>query len=468
MFKSFAAAAAIAISMVPAASFAQVGEANPLAAREAAEAPILSFLRSQQVKLTYLGNEGGVRGYFGESAGGSMQTFYVFPEGDHVVSGTLFGMDGVNVTALQVDAMQLRFEQAAVEAGLGEDMDLEGRSQLSRIPETQDYPDAGRETSPIMDYMRSKGVVFTYLGEDGGLRGYLGKASSDRLQAFYEAPSREHILAGALVNLRGINVTGVQVGEMRDRFEAEAETSDQSMGSASVPEHVSDPHPVSVHTSDTSVPEDVQSPEAALPSLGDKPGMTRIDGAEDAADLVVPEAVEAIEDQSGAPSEAWLNKVPREDFMAAVKETFYFDVGSNSAPITIWKLADPNCPYCHQVWNHLKSAIRARKIKLRIIGIDALPDDTEKMLSVLMSDAPGRVWLATDGGWNPVERPDVDSQRQADAKKYLRANWQFVKKLNITGTPFLAYEDLDGNFYASRGRPDDMGKFFEAAIPLTD
>lgn len=454
MIKPMAVFAALAVSVLATPSFSQGVEPNPLAARDAAEAPILSFLRSRQVKLTYLGNDGGVKGYFGESAGGSMQTFYVLPDGNHVLAGVLFSSAGNNITALQVDAMQRRFEGAAVRAGVGEGIDPERASGVGEMlmpPDYQFETPAG-EGSAVLEMMADRGVEFTDLGIDGGLRGYLGKAATGRLQAFYETPDRKHVLAGTVLNLQGINVTGVQVGELRARFDAAvADDADASNVSEN-----SDTRGAASSINDGSTTAEALPDQAAVGSSVTSPG-----------ELLIPEASASIEGESGAPSALWLDTVDRDEFMAAAEKSAYFDVGSNSAPITVWKFADPNCPFCHAAWDYMKDLVRARKIKVRIIGVGVLQGSPEKMANILASPSPGRVWLNSNGGRNEVLKPEVDAERFQMARNYMRANMDFARALEIDGTPFLAYE-VEGKFYASRGLPGDLGLFLEAGVPLTE
>lgn len=86
---------------------------NPLAAREARLPNILSYLQSQGVKLTSLGDEGGLPGYLGESVNGKAQSFYVTPDGNHVVLGILFRTGGTNVTGIQIGEMRYRHATAS-------------------------------------------------------------------------------------------------------------------------------------------------------------------------------------------------------------------------------------------------------------------------------------------------------------------------------------------------------------------
>ena len=50
----------------------------------------LEYLIESGVSLTYLGDAGGIAGYLGESPTGKIQTFYITPDGNHVIAGVLF------------------------------------------------------------------------------------------------------------------------------------------------------------------------------------------------------------------------------------------------------------------------------------------------------------------------------------------------------------------------------------------
>lgn len=57
------------------------GEAGSRVGSPAPRPAVLAWLESQGVSLTALGEEGGLRAYLGEAAGGQMQVFYVTPDG---------------------------------------------------------------------------------------------------------------------------------------------------------------------------------------------------------------------------------------------------------------------------------------------------------------------------------------------------------------------------------------------------
>src|SRR3546814_2030494 len=95
-----------------------------------------------------------MRGYLGESPTGRMQTFYVSPDGNHVVAGLMFRNGGVNVTGVQIGEIQSRFEQAmeesAASTGAG---DLGGTAIPAATERSEEH------TSELQPLMRNSYAV---------------------------------------------------------------------------------------------------------------------------------------------------------------------------------------------------------------------------------------------------------------------------------------------------------------------
>jgi hypothetical protein len=81
---------------------------TPLPAKSAdlsGETTALSYMRSQGVSLVDIGTDcGGLGGALGQKDG-KLQTFYVSPDGTHIVAGVCFRAGGVNVTGLQLERL---------------------------------------------------------------------------------------------------------------------------------------------------------------------------------------------------------------------------------------------------------------------------------------------------------------------------------------------------------------------------
>jgi len=363
-------------------------------------------------------------------------------------------------------------------------------------------PLAAREQSlaPVLSWMQSIGVKLTYLGDEGGLSGYLAEDATGKMQTIYVTPDREHVIAGLLLKRGGQNITGVQVGEMRERFSKAADqyVPKDAAGSKPTPAEASTP-PSKTDKADSekSDPEPAASaqPEAGLPAdrqgavsapAGEKTEAPAPDGEKPVA-AVLPDAPSDVESKSGLPtggaaalslpaatgpaegsvgnpSEIWSSPIDKEKFLKAVSEVPYIEVGSMNAPITLYEIADPQCPYCHAAWDDIKPLVFEKKIKLRVILIAALNGSEPKAREILASGVPARRWIDSDAGKNLKLEIDPESQPFKDSLSFLEKNMDFAREFGVDRTPFLGYVGFDGKFYSALGLPSDLKSFLSAAV----
>ena len=90
--------------------------------------------------------------------------------------------------------------------------------QPSQGAESGPFSNRGGNLSPVVKALIADGIKFTYLGDDGGSKSYLGEAANGRYQAFYVSPDGEHVVTGLMFRSGGANVTSMQVGRMLRRF----------------------------------------------------------------------------------------------------------------------------------------------------------------------------------------------------------------------------------------------------------
>lgn len=332
---------------------------NPLASREAAMPNVLSWLQTQGVKLTFLGDEGGLRGYLGESANGKMQTFYVTPDGNHVVAGILFKAGGTNVTGVQIGEMRSRFENA------------------------------------------SKGIVDATVGDGGASKPAAGAGSSmiERDKTKDSKPS----------------ATEAVKPEPKTNVKSEAK------------------------------------PEGA---------------SEKVSEISVPPPSGPIAGEMGNRSDLWISKINRADFLSTVEKAPFFEVGAVSARPVLWMVADPQCPHCHKAWDRLGKLVYAKKLRVRVVLIAGLRGSEPKAREILARPVPARAWLDSNAGTNIEMITDKNSQEWQTAGIYLSKNMDVAKHFGIDRTPFLAYVGQDGSFYSALGLPTDLDAFLAASGAL--
>jgi thiol:disulfide interchange protein DsbG len=126
-------------------------------------------------------------------------------------------------------------------------------------------------------------------------------------------------------------------------------------------------------------------------------------------------------------------------------------------------VADPKCPYCHAAWDHLEPLVFDKKLKVRVIMINALQGSEPFAREILASPAPGRRWIESKAGTNLEPKVDPNSKEWKDTEKYLALNMDFAKSFGVDRTPFLGYVAPDGRFYTVLGLPSDLDSFLAAS-----
>lgn len=351
---------------------------------------------------------------------------------------------------------------------------------------------------PVLTWLQQQGSKLTFIGEEAGLKGYLVESPKGTAQVVYVAPDGKHIVLGLLFEQGGKNVTGIQIGEMRRRFDNAAKALGD--GSASVfgngdtessqgPSGKSDQTEPSSWQVEPAVDAD-KTPESAVdgsdgladvtPSVTTHPAANDVNTNEDvtatpatepsaaeAAPVSLPEATATVEGADGNPSDVWASKIDRDQFLKSAEATPYFEVGSRVAPVTLWMVADPKCPYCHEAWRRIENFVFDKKVKVRVILINALNGSEPFAREILASASPARRWIESKAGSNLEPKIDPSSKEWQDTEKYLTMNMSFAQSFGIDRTPFLAYVADDGRFYSVFGLPSSLDSFLSAsgAVP---
>jgi protein-disulfide isomerase len=462
-------AALLAMTFLVPVTSAVAQTANPLADREDKIIPaVLLWMQQTGVKLTYLGNTGGIRGYLAESATGNMQTVYVAPDGLNAVIGLLYGTNysepGSNITGRQLDEMRKRYDavaNAVASVDLNNNATVE--QALRELPLQKpefNLPEFGPadEKSDILNKLREDGYELTILGQEGGLNGFFAKKSGVG-QAIYVTPDAKHMVVGFMIERGGRNVSGVQIGEMRARFDSLDQKSKPAEAASSTT--VKDT-PVTTEAPSTEKQATTPALPTATPDTSALPAPVSANPTASAINL--PAATGPAAGNEGNPSTVYLSTIDEKTFVDAVDKASWFDVGSATAPNLLYMVADPGCPFCHQTWDYIRPFIAANQLRVRVIMISFLKGSDPKAMEIMASAKPGIRYMETDAGAHMgTMKIDPDSEHYKSMAGHLLNNRKFTEKFAIEGTPFLAYQDKDGQFYISKGLPASLDSFFHAA-----
>lgn len=175
-------------------------------------------------------------------------------------------------------------------------------------------PLADRENRvpPVISYFQGQGIRFTSIGEAGGLKGYLAESATGHQQVFYITPDGKHAIAGVMIRMDGTMVTGIQLGEMRARFEAAA----QAFGGKSGQEGDLSGEQVS------EVLSGIEEKETEVEEfLGDNAANEEVSDAKDASDDIIPD----VDNGAGVDQSAVL--LPPAEGLPSVQLVIYPNLG---------------------------------------------------------------------------------------------------------------------------------------------
>lgn len=322
-----------------------------------------------------------------------------------------------------------------------------------------------KDAPAVIRTFMARGVTFTSLGNEGGLRAYLGQTQTGETQTFYVSPDGEFMVAGILFRSDGVNVTGVQIGEMQRRFEEAQKKAEEAAVAAPVPmpEAPADA-PAQPATAAGEAPE---APEAEVDTPPADPAPAgQVLTSPIAAAPAAPAGQPVVEVNR---ADAWATTKQASEFTEVMGRTNWFRVGVEQAP-SLWMVVDPSCPYCHAAWSRLKPLVLEGKVQLRIVMIGVLEGSEPKAISILSRENPGQAWLAGEGSvdnFTVQPAPDAGSTAYSAGRSYAENNLRMARELldkgyKMTGTPFLGYVGKDGKVYEASGAPDDIDAFLSA------
>ncbi|HCI47795.1 MAG TPA: thiol:disulfide interchange protein DsbG [Rhodospirillaceae bacterium] len=107
------------------------------------DAPALQYLRSRGNVLRFMGRLHGLDAYFAKAANGSIQTFYISPDGNAAIAGLMFNIQGQNITMGQVTSL-LQSDPAAL-ADANTLLDTSEQANAAKAPLTPQQQQAKAE-----------------------------------------------------------------------------------------------------------------------------------------------------------------------------------------------------------------------------------------------------------------------------------------------------------------------------------
>lgn len=136
-----------------------------------------------------------------------------------------------------------------------------------------------------------------------------------------------------------------------------------------------------------------------------------------------------------------------------LEDSYWVADGSPNADEVVYVFTDPNCPYCHKLWQRTRAWVKAGKVQLRHIIVGFLtPTSDGKAAAILAADnssaALRRNELHYDeGGIDPMESIPHKLRQK------IHANQKLMSNLKLYGTPSIVYRDENGKIHMIQGLP---------------
>jgi thiol:disulfide interchange protein DsbG len=145
----------------------------------------------------------------------------------------------------------------------------------------------------------------------------------------------------------------------------------------------------------------------------------------------------------------------------------YIQQGSSTAPHQAYVLFDPNCIYCHRLFQLLQPTIQAGNLAVRWVPVAFLKETSAgRAYAILSSPDPLAMLLQNesnfnesteDGGVPPLNSPSTKVAEQ------LKNNMAFLTETQLTATPAILYKSKNGtaNIIPGMVSPDKLNALIE-------
>jgi len=382
------------------------------------EMPIaLKMLSDAGAQIVYIGDQGGVYGYFVRSKHGRVETMYVWPDGRNLVTGAEFNADGDNVTTTQIKDMQNRFDSVEknVQPKILSNAKVDPSSFVKQTMNPHDlfvFKNMVKNDKifPMVRHHQQTPMGFVIEHEDDGKTLH---------EDVYVTPDGKYLIAGRrfLVSTNNsIVMPAVNIQPVKKAVVA----------AKPIPMPPPQP-PVVKKESDTIAKNGLPYPPPPEPRLNktSKVQSSGING---------PVPVQ--------------QDISRKVFYQHSKQAAWFGIGNSKSPV-VWFVADPAANLSHQAWRVLSPMIKANKIAVKVVLVDGSSESEKMNLAILSSKNPaGEFISAMDGKALPTPNKNTPNWRKAI--DWLNYNWKFAHDTGITGTPVLAYMGKDHHFHSAQ------------------
>ncbi len=124
----------------------------------------------------------------------------------------------------------------------------------------------------------------------------------------------------------------------------------------------------------------------------------------------------------------------------------------------LYVFADPNCIYCHKLYERTKPLVKAGNLRVHWIMVGVLgPSSVGRAATILAADDPAAALARNEAKFKTAQEqggvpPSKPNPMQQDV---LEQNRQAMFSLGSQGTPTVVFTDDNGNLQSRQGVPPD-------------
>lgn len=182
----------------------------------------------------------------------------------------------------------------------------------------------------------------------------------------------------------------------------------------------------------------------------DKDGRYVISGA-----LITPDG----NNQTQIDGEKYIGSKIAEKAYGEVNKTAWIQEGNKDAKHLIYVVADPNCIYCHKLYQETRDQVKSGDLMIRWIWVGFLkPDSKDIALTILSAKDPIKAMSLDETGFNDKKEQGGLKINKSPSKKataQFDKNMAFMNKYKFPGTPVIIYKDDKDKAQASFGLPTE-------------
>lgn len=143
--------------------------------------------------------------------------------------------------------------------------------------------------------------------------------------------------------------------------------------------------------------------------------------------------------------------------LGKMDQATWFAEGKGSRIIYVF--FDPNCPYCHKLYEELRPHVKAGGLEVRWVPVGILfQTSLGKAAAILEAKSPLKAFYKNEADWNrgnspfggikPLSKPSPTTVAK------LKANAALMNEAGIDGTPATVFRGDNGKAYFFVGAPD--------------